>query len=631
MPRSIAVTIGSVGGTGGGRASLAPLTPPVGTRFSTGQDLALLSGPSTAPPGAVTVNPGNSTLEAALLANPPGTTYYLAAPGGVGVFQLGGASPGIFDQAQLQTGDTIIGAPGAVLDGRNVNRTAFTNTSAGEAVGCTIKTLEVINFAPVNDAYVCNVGANSGWVFEGCNMHDNLGGAILLGTNGVIRNCWLHDNAQYGFATYKDPVDGGFTAAIQNILVEYSEIDHNGDYTTEFVMNGGAGAPLGTGQPTYVGKSGACKVWDTRGMHMHHLWIHDSEFVGIWADTNNVDFLCEDSLFDDNKAEAIFYEISYNFRIRRNTFRRNAILKGANWASRGDNFPMPAIYVSSSGGDPTVSSNYALSHIGGPNPEDGNLFEDNWDDVHLFESASRFCNSPSNTSGKVWKTLAAGPQGQRSSLGACNRPTTTPIVVNTVSGSALFTVVSGDWRSTDEGRSVSGIAGVTKVAEPGSQGAVLPQGYISATQGQFTTPATNTANGVTMTLGAGSINVDPYKTSVCRWRTMNVHVQNNVQRTNQATVRGVYPNVAYGAGIDNGKVCLTGDWGSSGGVPFPDWSPYPDNAIEELVTFSQNNVFSDNTYEGVHTFMPHDTSQRLPFATWRAAPYGQDVGSSYAP
>ncbi|HEY6736283.1 MAG TPA: carboxypeptidase regulatory-like domain-containing protein, partial [Candidatus Saccharimonadia bacterium] len=60
----------------------------------------------------------------------------------------------------------------------------------------------------------------------------------------------------------------------------------------------------------------------------------------------------------------------------------------------------------------------------------------------------------------------------------------------------------------------------------------------------------------------------------------------------------------------------------------PAWSPYRGTAVQQAITFNQGNSFTNNTYLGTWNFMPIDTGHLVSFATWQAAPYNQDGGST---
>jgi hypothetical protein len=117
--------------------------------------------------------------------------------------------------------------------------------------------------------------------------------------------------------------------------------------------------------------------------------------VGLWADTNNYDFLIEGNWVEANDRQGIFYEISYNAAIRYNVIRANVLTKGAQRIAAGNNFPDAAIYISESGGDVRVPHRM----LGRPIIEVAhNLIEDNYNGITLWENPNRFCNSPENTS-----------------------------------------------------------------------------------------------------------------------------------------------------------------------------------------------------------------------------------------
>lgn len=607
MPRSVTVTVGSV--------SQAPTSAPVnfsGDGSGNGPDAGLLVGPSSAPVGAVIVTPGGTALNTLTASNPAGTTFYILG-GGTCVL----SSAGAFTQIQPKPGNTYIGAPGAVLDGQNGNRSAFTRPGSGGAANVTIKTLEIKNFVTLTDQFTINQDAESGWLIEGCNIHDNLGGAINPGSNSHIYRSWIHDNAQYGISSFKAPTGGAGTNAVDSPTVSYCEVSANGTWQDEYAT-GGSG-PLGSGAPTNNGRNGGCKWWDTSNILMDHVWVHHNEHVGIWADTNNVGMVVQDSLIEYNFAEAFFFEISYNPTFRRNLVRGNAVFKGMNFARRSDDFPVAAVYLSESGADSTVGTGPALCYIGGPTAADGNVFVDNWGEITLWESADRFCNSPANTSGKVWKTLG-NVSGTYSSLGLCNVPTAKTLTVTLTSGLATFVVTSGTFASTDEGRACSGtgIPVGAKILEPTSTS--TPIGYVNATNGVMSAPATASGS-VTMTLAAGGISTEPGY-SVCRWKTQNMRIQHNTFSCDPAVVQAQYPTVVIPGAIHFGKVALLSQVGT-----FPSWSPYTGNAITDAMISTRNNLWLDNTYSGTHTFMPHDQGTYKTLAQWQASPYFQDAGS----
>ncbi|MFI5605906.1 right-handed parallel beta-helix repeat-containing protein [Amycolatopsis sp. NPDC051903] len=315
------------------------------------------------PTGAVVVDPArDGDLAALTQASPAGTTFWLAP----GTHTLGTDA---FGQVQPKDGDTYLGAPGAVLDGRNVNQAAFT----GPAKDVTIRGLTIRHFAAPQDQGVVNHDSGTHWVVEDTTIRDNRGAALMAGDRQEVRRSCLADNGRYGLNAYRAG-DG-----ITGLVLADNEITGNNTDDWETKSPG-------------CGCSGGVKFWAVNGADVTGNWVHGNHGPGLWADTNDNDFLVRDNVIEDNDAEGLFYEISHNLTVRGNVFRRNGIVAGKKRAAAGDDFPVATIYVSESGGEPRLSARTPLIDIG------GNTFEDNWGGVALWENADRFCNSPANTS-----------------------------------------------------------------------------------------------------------------------------------------------------------------------------------------------------------------------------------------
>ena len=316
-----------------------------------------------APSGAVPVDPGvDGDLSAKTAANPPGTTFWLRP----GTHTLGTDE---FGQVAPKDGDVYLGAPGAVVDGRGVNRAAFTQ----RARDVDIKNLTVRGFAALQDQGVVNHDSGDGWLIENATVEDNAGAALMAGAGQVVRHSCLRNNGQYGLNAYQAG-DG-----ITGLVLEGNEITGNNTGDWETKVPG-------------CGCSGGAKFWAVNGADVRGNWVHGNHGAGLWADTNNNDFLVEDNLFEANDAEALFYETSYNLVLRGNTFRGNSLVQGRAFAARGDNFPVTTVYLSESGGEPRVPARTSSVDIS------GNTFVDNWAGITLWENADRFCASPANTS-----------------------------------------------------------------------------------------------------------------------------------------------------------------------------------------------------------------------------------------
>ncbi len=328
-------------------------------------DTALLAGPQTPPEGAITVPAGdNSGFDF----NRPGAVLWFAP----GVHTLG---DDIYGQIITRENTTYVGAPGAIIDGRNLNLYAFTGT----AKNVKIRYLTIRNFGrglDNNNEGVVNHDAGDGWLVEYNTITGNDGAGVFLGSDNVVRYNCLKDNGQYGFSMFKPPVEGD--SAIKNIVLDHNEIAGNNTDDWEAHEPG-------------CGCTGGGKFWDVKGARVTNNWVHDNKSVALWADTNNIDFLFEGNYIADNHDEGIWYEISYNATIRGNTFINNAWMKGQN--NHGS--PAPAIYLSESGGDARLAS--SVSGAAKIRIYD-NYFEDNFSGVAIYENANRFCNSNGNTS-----------------------------------------------------------------------------------------------------------------------------------------------------------------------------------------------------------------------------------------
>jgi hypothetical protein len=321
------------------------------------------AGPSAAPAGAVTVDPNVvGDLIAKTKASPAGTTFWLAP----GTHRLGS---GNYDQVMPKEGDVYLGAPGAIVDGAHVNQYAFT----GHASNVSLQHLTVQNFVAPQDEGVVNHDSGDGWLIEHNTVQHNAGAALMAGARQQVRANCLRENGQYGMNAYKG--DGTITG----LVVENNEIvgNNTGDWEAK---NPGCGC------------SGGVKFWAVNGADVRGNWVHDNRGVGLWADTNNNDFLVEGNLIENNDGAAIEYEASYNATIRNNTIRKNNWVDGRKYADRGDSFPLATVYISESGGEPRVPARTAKIEI------QGNLLQNNWSAITLWENADRFCNSPANTS-----------------------------------------------------------------------------------------------------------------------------------------------------------------------------------------------------------------------------------------
>lgn len=315
-------------------------------------------GPAQPPSGAVVVPTGDN---ASFDFWRPGKTYWFAP----GMHTLGD-----YQYAQIAPGANarLVGAPGAVLDGGKKNRYAV----SGHARGVVVEYLTIQNFGARGDnphEAVVNHDSGEDWTIRFNTIRRNAGAGVMLASGSVVRHNCLTRNGQYGFSGYSPSGPVGVTLA-------HNEISYNNTDDWEARVEG-------------CGCSGGGKFWSVKNAVVTDNYVHHNRGPGLWADNNNRGFLFARNYIADNHGVGLMYETSYNAAIRHNTIARNALIQGPGNAG----FPDGGIYISESGADPRVRTEYRFSlHIA------HNLLEDNWAGIVLWENADRYCGSPANTS-----------------------------------------------------------------------------------------------------------------------------------------------------------------------------------------------------------------------------------------
>ena len=403
-PRDMPARAGPGSGTPAPSASATPVCGNAG----------VLSGPASAPTGAVRVPAGNN---ASLFGGqlPANTTYYFAA----GPHYLGSG-----EYAQINPGrnDTFVGAPGAIISGDDPgssgyqqNDFAFVGNDTG-ITGVTIEYLTIENFSPPGSQGAVNTNSDDNWTITHSTIRDNVpGAAMMVGSGNTIEHNCLTGNGQYAFNAYQspgDPQESKVTGGPQNIVLSDNQISRNGTCNWEafgrFPVKMPAGC-AGAGQFDGCGCSGGGKFWQAQNVTVQNNYVHDNYSVGIWADTGNDGFSIQGNYFSANYAEALIYEISYNALIKGNTFTGNAWGTGA--ADSG--FPDSAVYISESGGDGRVPNRFGYRTLA----IEGNVFTDNWGGVVLWENPNRFCGDGSDDACTLVAPSAASIGTCRSALG----------------------------------------------------------------------------------------------------------------------------------------------------------------------------------------------------------------------
>ena len=274
-------------------------------------------------------------------------------------------------KASIQTsdGDTFLGAPGAIINGGNSYQYAFTgqyNDTAEQKV--TIKYLTIEDFAPDQGAGAVNGNGNNGWTEEYDLMqHNSPGAAMMLGGHNTVTDNCLTENGEYGFNGYSyvdQTYEGTFTGGATNITFKNNDVSYNNTKKTSSGVEGGG------------------KFWQDGNVTVIGNYFHNNiNSPGVWMDTDNAGFLVQDNYISNNGAEGLMYEISYNADIIDNTFTGNGIASGP----ENPGFPTGAIYISESGGNRAVASNYP-----GELNIQNNVFNDNMSGVVLYQNSNRY-------------------------------------------------------------------------------------------------------------------------------------------------------------------------------------------------------------------------------------------------
>ena len=205
------------------------------------------------------------------------------------VFVVHGVHHG--EEVHPKTNQVFIG-DGAVLIGDGAEY-AFT----GSAANVVVSGFEVTGYDnPAQRGAINAEGAS--WMIENNYVHDNAGAGIRAAAGSpVIRNNTVTYNHQLGVTVLY--TTGGLVAdneiAYNNWLAEY-------DWGWE---------------------AGGSKFWSNVDLTLDGNWVHDNHGPGLWSDTNNLGTVYKNNTVENNYANGIFHEVSYDAVIRNNTVRNN--------------------------------------------------------------------------------------------------------------------------------------------------------------------------------------------------------------------------------------------------------------------------------------------------------------------
>lgn len=187
----------------------------------------------------------------------------------------------------------FIGADDAVMDGDDRVGEAFYSW----AKGVQIINIEIRDYEP-GDWRGAISGMGGDWLVEDCDIHHNRTAGIWLEEGDpVVRNNRIHHNGRSGVSVRY--TQGG--------LVENNEIAYN-NYQDKW---------------SWGTEAGGGKMWSTTDLVLRGNWSHHNHGPGLWTDHDNIGTIYENNLIEDNYANGIFHEISYDAVIRNNVIRRN--------------------------------------------------------------------------------------------------------------------------------------------------------------------------------------------------------------------------------------------------------------------------------------------------------------------
>jgi parallel beta-helix repeat protein len=214
--------------------------------------------------------------------------------------------------ADLEDGDSLIGQPGAVMDGRDVTEWAVEPNNADDVV---IRGLEIRHYRP-DDLYAPitartheEAPAGIGWIVENCDLHHNGYAGLALSDGSIARNNKIHDNGVIGLEV----------SWVRDLgaLVEGNEIYGNNT----------------TGADEYY-EAGGAKFGETEDLVVRGNFVHSNNGPGLWTDIDNVETLYEHNVVLGNSGAGIFHEISYSATIRNNQVRGNGF-RNRGWLWEG--------------------------------------------------------------------------------------------------------------------------------------------------------------------------------------------------------------------------------------------------------------------------------------------------------
>ena len=587
------------------------------------------------------------------------------------------------------TGTAYVGgytttAGSAILDGKG---TAGLDGSDSATPNETWEYLTIRNFGSDRDGTV--LGNVNGAAFSSGNTYrfdtigpnqyngsgvggqDNGGGyGISFYSNTTIDHDCLVQNSQGAFNG-----SGGYDNVVSN-----NEISRNG--LGEYPDNGD--------NPHSCGCTAGGKLLDNLNSSVTGNWVHNNYNTGIWADFDNTGLNISNNYVVANWGAGIAVEGSYNTQITGNTLVGNGWASEGPWPSSpyrcfsgtsctngigpvtgaGGGLPYSALELDNSGGNANLSTVAVPGSVPVPGCSghctvtsryagrllvQGNVLTDNFGGVGVYTDTDRYPgNVDSDSACSV--PLGTGPAGQQPNSSTYYQQTkelqttssTAAISGTSVTTPAGMVTVCGNYGGA---QADAAPGGTQHAPSPGmavfdmNAGTLL--GTVAATPAPTATSFTLTrapgnATGVRLLVSAyggcgpadyfgGALNTASGHPAAhywdnCIWGSRNITVTGNTFSMNAASVNGCTT-----ANLCGYMMAIAFNAGVPKLVQFFD-------AYSNLIARASHglgNVWSGNTYRwsgggpGGWQFQAGLQGNQVTQAQWRAAPLGQDAGSSF--
>ena len=143
--------------------------------------------------------------------------------------------------------------------------------------------------------------AGSDWTIEDTEIrYAHATGLRLKGDGHEVRRNSIHHNGNTGIVA----------TDVHGIMVEGNDVGFN-----NYLHFGHKPTPF---------HEGGAKFLNTSDVTLRGNYSHANDGDGWWFDTDNIDILIENNVFENNTRSGLFYEVSYDAVIRQNIFRHNA-------------------------------------------------------------------------------------------------------------------------------------------------------------------------------------------------------------------------------------------------------------------------------------------------------------------